>query len=229
MDSTGRIVVNADTIAALSDSDAPAPVIDPDAPVEAPVPSVADKDPLVASDPVPASELALKDNIAGDFLPEKVTLTKEDKNAFIEALLGNTRFTRPFSLYGGKITGVFRSRTAKEHDAIVVHLAKLIRTNEIRNDSQYYRHMRASVLAAQVQLFNGAECEELAAPLYEGDAGIPQGWIGQYERWLNRDDVTPGLCGPLFVELQKFERKYWALIAGADDANFFNPAESTSD
>lgn len=220
---TGNLVIDQDALNSLGpvDQGEPEPLVEKD--VEANVPKIADSDLFMQENTDNSSKLL---EMESSYLPEVVTITPADKASFVDAILADSRYMRPFSFYGDKVTGTFRSRTVEEHDAIAVYLSKLMIADEIKNDAEYYRHLRALSFTAQVAKFNGVEFNEMQKPLLANDDGTEPGWLNTYRRWLDRDNQTPGLTAPLFKALRKFERKYWTIIDSAGDANFFDPAES---
>lgn len=224
-ETTGQMVIDSSTLKSddtVADADDAAKNIDKD--VTANVPKAAESDVLMQAKPTTMDELVKPKD--AKFLSETVIITPDDKQAFIEALLENARFTRAFSLYGGKICGEFQNRTVREHDAIVAYLCGKIKDGVIKNDAEYFRYLRALVLTAQTKRYMEFECDGMQEPLYANEDGTPPAWEPAFKRWLDRDDLTPGLTGPMYAEIRKFEHKYWTLIACADDANFFAPVES---
>lgn len=204
-------------------------------------PDLAEKDPVIESarnaDAAPVqlqgeiadaerSRGALRDMIGNDV---EVTVTPEEKDAFVEALISGERFELPFSLYDGRVTGVFRARSQAETVAIIRHLNTLRRTGEIEDMLEYATVLRNIILAAQVKVLNGEEYEKMAEPLnrtVKGEEVTEPGWLGQAKMWADKQE---GLNAALYAELRKFEQKYWVMVDGADDQNFLNPEESTSE
>lgn len=219
---TGQMVIDSSTLATTANDAPTAPVVEKD--VVANVPKLAETDALMQ--PQAKDMGTLVKDPDSEFLKETVVITPLDKQAFVDALLDNSRFTRPFSLYGGKIYGEFQNRTTREHDAIVAYLCAKIRDGVIKNDSDYFRYLRSLILTAQTRRYMEFEYDGMKEPLYANEDGTPPAWEPTFLRWLAKDDLTPGLTGPLFSEIRKFEHKYWTLISCADDANFFVPAES---
>ena len=191
--------------------------------IQAPVPEEAFKDPLTQDSKSKTQGLVLPEE-SPTFLKETVKITPEDRNVFIDAVLTNSRFTLPFTLYGGRVRGLFRSRTLREHDAVVAMVRnRMLQTPDLP-ESEFYRYLRACVLAVQVQMLGSQEYPEPEEPLFRRDNN-PVPWETSIDNWLALGDRNPALVVPLFSALQDFERKYWALIASANDPNFFEPAD----
>ena len=173
------------------------------------------------------SRTALNDMIAES--GAEIELTEADKEAFIESLISGERHTQDFALYGGKIRGTFRARSQQETVGIIRHLNRLRRDGEIDDMLEYATILRNILLAAQVKSLNGDEYAELQEPLMrtiKGKDVEEPGWLEQAKHWAAKQE---GLNAALYSELRKFEQKYWAMVDGADDQNFLNPEESTSE
>lgn len=229
LETNKRLSIDSATISALGGSglQEEKPAEDPmTTTVDANVPKAAESDPLMEKTPEHQKNLAFSDQKEIEFLPDKVSVTPEDKSAFIDAVLQDGRYVRSFSLYGGKVTGTFRSRTSREHDAIIGFLTSRVQTGVITNDADYFHNLRALVFMAQVERLNGVEYACMAEPLFPKQPDSDPGWLEAYRFWLDREERNCALTGPLFEELRKFERKYWTMIACSGELNFFDPAES---
>lgn len=155
-----------------------------------------------------------------------VTVTAADRDAFLDALVTGDRYVQPFSLFNGRITGKLRCRSQAESYAVMQQLNRECREGGVTNALEYSTRLRDMLLAAQVQELNGTEYTELAAPLLQTvDSGkqIKPAWLAQVAYWEAKNE---GLIAALYVELKKFERKYWLMVDNADDQNFWNPGGS---
>lgn len=157
-----------------------------------------------------------------------VEIDDEDREAFISALVKDNRYVRSFSLFGGKVTGVFRSRTQEESLAILAYLNVLLRREEITQQIQYSTILRAALLACQVQELNDVGYEPLKEPLYfvkksKTEETAP-GWVDQLKMWMAKPEA---ITTAVYDEFQIFESKYWTMIRSAPESNFWSTAKST--
>lgn len=189
------------------------------------------KDPLVSPEKTepPQSTLAAKPLQARHTDAEGIDVetTEGERQIFLTACAEGRRFELPFSLFGGRVRGVFRSRTHAETRAINAELSKEIRDKKIMTDSDYVMRLRAVLLTAQVAVFQGAENPPLVAPLNRTLLPTGEqapGWLDYTQRWEDMDD---GMATALQEQLRTFELKYWTLIRHAGDQNFWLPATST--
>lgn len=194
--------------------------------------SAADAAPKLSPDPlaVAAGELITVDDWAG----KPVAITAEDREVFKHAVATMTRFTRRVSLFNGGMTVTFRTRTMAESDAIA-NWQRLLVTHAIVPQEAFQTHLRAGLLAAQVERLNGEALPPLAEPLLArpvpgakagGAQFIAPAWhAAAVARWANKLD--PGMLNEIMRELYEFERVYYALLEGARNQNFSPTAAST--
>lgn len=222
----------------LSSADLAAQAIAPAAPVER-VEGTATttlmpediKDPLVSPEKKepPQSTLAVKPLQARHTDAEGIDVetSEAERRIFLDACANGQRFELPFTLFGGRVRGVLRSRTHAETRAINAELSKEIRDKKIITDSDYMMRLRAVLLTAQVATFQGVDNPPLVAPLNRTLLPVGEqepGWLQYTQRWEDMDD---GLATALQEQLRLFELKYWTLIRHAGDQNFWLPATST--
>jgi hypothetical protein len=171
---------------------------------------------------------------AADTDDERVTtqplvITEAEREAFLDALVSGQRLVVSFSLFNDRITGKFRCRTQEESYAIIQQLSRECREKHIENALEYSTRLRNMLLTAQVAELNGEEYALLEEPLLQQVSGAEvtkPGWMKQVDVWGKKDE---GLISALYAKLQEFERKYWMMVDNADDQNFWNPEESTSE
>lgn len=198
--------------------------------VEAVVPDEAKKD--VFRDAAKTS--TLHQGLAPTYLPEKVDITEDDRDAFLRALVTGDRYERPFSLFGGKLTGVLRCRKIAESDGIIAWVSHCVNAKKTDARMDYLTLLRNALLAAQVKSLRGLINEdfpEMAEPygptrVADGDKGdriVDPGWAAMANSWGNRPEA---LVTALHNELQRFETRYWTMIVDAGNQNFWNPAAS---
>lgn len=156
-----------------------------------------------------------------------VTTTEEDRAAFVDALITGGRYCRPFSLFGGQLTGVLRCRSAEESEAIAGWMAAGIKEKRFEIAMDYSLELRNILLAAQVKQLGGTEFLELRTPLRRTQAGadmIQPGWSDQAKYWST---VPEAIMGAVYEEIRSFERKYWTMIENAANQDFWSPVRST--
>ena len=173
----------------------------------------------------------LHQGMTPSFLQEQVDITEEDREAFLRAIVTGGRYERPFTLFGGKLSGVFRCRKIEESDGIIAWLSHCVNNGKADARIEYLTLMRNAVLAAQVKSLRGLVSEdfpELQAPYGptrsdDGKSVKPPGWVAMAESWGSRPEA---LVTALHNELQLFEKRYWAMVMDAGNQNFWNPAAS---
>lgn len=151
-----------------------------------------------------------------------IVITAEEKLAFVDAVVGNTRFTKDYSLFGGRITFTLRSLTSEEVQALAAWIVKKGTSDPTAQMSGKYKKY---LLAAQVARFNGTDMEPLETPLFEtlakdGKTIIPPGWIGRCAYW---DEQSTGLVQAMVGCLADFDIRYSTLCSKAEDENFWAP------
>ena len=195
--------------------------------VETPVPDEAKND--VFTDSSVTSEL--HQGMMPSFLEETIDITDEDRDAFLQALITGGRYERTFSLFGGKLKGVFRCRNIGESDGIIAWLTHCVNSKKMDARIEYLTTMRNAILAAQVKSLRGMINEdfpELPGPYAptrseDGKTLIEPGWLSAANSWGERPEA---LVTALHNELQRFEKRYWAMVMDAGNQNFWNPAAS---
>lgn len=205
--------------------------------VKAQVPKIADEDNLlnagkgeIGSSLSSTADLADDDPTKPDslFLTEEVTLTEEERDQFLQALITGQRYEQSFTIYGGAIKGIFRGRATEESEAIAAWLNAGFRAGKYTSMLEYAIAVRNTMLAAQVKELGGTRFTEFKAPLYktvDGDKVTEPGWLAQADHWSTEPEPV---VAALYEALKLFERKYWTMVAHANDQNFWHPVESTS-
>lgn len=214
-------------------------------PVKAAVPKIADQDPLVnAADPAApklGAEAFAEDGAGakGDITPEdplsfgedEVELTEAERDAFLDAVMKGRRYEQRFSLFGGRVTGKLRSRSTEESEAVAAHLNNGVREGVFTTPLDYSVAVRNAMLAAQVAELNGTTYSILQQPLFRtrtGEAVAEPGWVSQAQMWSTDPKLPESVVAAVYEELRIFERKYWTMIAHANDQNFWQTAGSIS-
>ena len=169
--------------------------------------------------------------MAPTYFPDKVDISEADRDAFMQALVTGERYERPFSLFGGKLSGVMRCRKIAESDGIIAWVSHCVNTKKVDARIEYLTLMRNALLAAQVKSLRGLINEdfpEMAAPYAptrteDGKDVKEPGWLSAADSWGERPEA---LVTALHNELQRFEQRYWAMVMDANNQNFWNPAAS---
>lgn len=159
---------------------------------------------------------------------QKIIVTPEDKDAFVTALIAETRMELTIRRCGGRVLVVVRSRTVPESQAILAYMQRQIIAKKIETQADYTNHLRAAMLSAQIMRFNGKDYKPLQEPLMPvqdivNKTTIPAGWEGGLDHWLTMGEAAYSL---LWSCIEEFEDKYWRMIEDAKDQNFWNPAAS---
>jgi hypothetical protein len=162
---------------------------------------------------------------------EDIEITESDKAEFINCLIDNKRFTRQFVLFGGKITGVIRSRTSDESRALIYEAQRRAQIGEILSDSDYAAVFRRAAMRFQIQQINGTEYPEAKGPLLaqanfksfmlEDKKADAPAWYQEAEDAYS--NMQTGIEAAIFAEVMKFEYKYWTMVENSDNQDFWNP------
>lgn len=153
---------------------------------------------------------------------EEIKITSEDKTAFIDAVVSNTRFTKEYSLFGGRLKFTVRSLTSDEVNALAAWTAKIGTKDAAGLVAGKYRKY---LLAAHVSMLNGVEMPPLEEPLYEhvgsdGKTVEPPGWIRRCDYW---DKFGFGQFQAILGCVGEFDARYSILCSKAEDQNFWIP------
>ena len=152
----------------------------------------------------------------------KVTITPEDKVAFVDSIVRNERFTKEYSLLGGSLKLTVRSMTSDEVNAVAAWTARQGAEDPVGMMVGRYRKYLA---AAQVSKLNGVEMPPLDEPLFprvgkDGKTVDPPGWMNRFAYW---DGMVYGLFMLVMKCINDFELTYSELCRRAEDVNFWNP------
>ena len=180
-------------------------------------------EPLLKDNGATQSDLTHAERIG---FTEEIEITAEDKKVFLDAIVQGERFERPFSIFGGKLTGRIRSRLRIETRAIATLIRTRMDAGTVKSQAELEAVQRPAMLATQISELNGTTYPELPEPLLpamgaDGNMVAP-GWYTLLDKWMRRDD---SVVEALFKEIRKFEFKYWTMTDMADDQDFWLPAE----
>ena len=153
---------------------------------------------------------------------KSITITAAEKVAFIDAVVNNTRFTKDYSLFGGRVKLTLRSMTVDEVNALASWTAKRGTEDPAGLMSGRYRKYLA---AAQVAMYNGVEMPPLEQPLFstlesDGKTVKEPGWIKRGEYW---DGMGVGAFNLIMSCISDFDLRYATLCKEAENANFWDP------
>jgi hypothetical protein len=164
-------------------------------------------------------------------MDEEPEITDEDKENFMNCLVDGKPFIRKFSLFGGKLTGVFRSRSTAQSTAIISEVNRRMATEKNMAPMSYAATLRHATLAFQVAELNGVEYpyidEGLKASydLETSKVSAPTWWklVDKYA------SMQEGTEQAIYTSMLEFERVYWTLVKNAANQNFWNPGDSTTE
>lgn len=195
-----------------------APASAPDKPVE----KVFAGDNIAEKTIVPSDEVKTGSVLGLGFKQKELVITPEDKVTFLDSLVGNTRFEKRYSRFGGKINLTVRSITAEESQALA---AWAIKQGSANPSDQLSGRFRKYLLTAQVSMFNGVAMQPLEEPLFstlqdDGKTVSEPGWVRRSSFW----DKQPSAVVQAAIDcLSDFDRLYSTLCSKAEDENFWNP------
>ena len=156
----------------------------------------------------------------GDKKPMEISAS--DKIAFVDSVVGNTRFTKEYSMFGGRLKVTLRSLTSDEVNALAVWTAKQGTSDPAGLMAGKYRKY---LMAAYVASINGTQMPPLEEPLYETLG--PDGKTVNPPGWINRCDFYDGMGYAQFQailgRIGDFDATYTLLCKKAEDANFWGP------
>ena len=161
-----------------------------------------------------ASEAA---NIRKSFVIDPI-----EKASFIDAIVNNKRYTRDYSLFGGRIKFTVRSLTLDEVNALSAWIATKGTEDSAGLLAGRYRKY---LMAAQIERINGVEMPPLEQPLFatldkDGKTVNDPGWLNRSAYW---DGISFGQFNAMMECIRDFDMRYTVLCSKAEDANFWNP------
>jgi len=151
---------------------------------------------------------------------EYAAIPQADRDIFEQAVLHDGRFTKSYSLLGGKFKVSFQSRTVRESSAALQALRKYSDSLRLSNP-ETRTVMDAALLALQLTNLNGTEYPAITGQLVptvaeNGDKSDPE-WYGRLEKWLDASEARLSLVLGAYRE---FEQVYASLCEKAAIANF---------
>lgn len=173
---------------------------------------------------IPAKEVTPGDvlSLSSTSRNKPLAITSEDKIAFLDSIVANTRFTKQYSIFGGRIRFTTRSLTAEEVQALA---AWIIKAGSTDPSGQIAGKYRKYALAAQIARYNDVDMPPLHTPLFpeidkDGKTEKNPGWLEQGAYW---DNKPSGVLEAILACLKDFNDIYATLCTKAEDSNFWNP------
>lgn len=167
--------------------------------------------------------------INGDQYSEMdLMISPEEKSAFVDAMITGARYTHRFSLFGGRVSVLVRSRTAAETHAMYSYIRYTLAEKEGENVySRIEGDMAYIPLVAQIAEVNGTAYPEMKGPLTFEESGgkvVEPGWYEDFKAWKAKPE---GLTSALISCVQLFEYKYWTMTKEATNKNFWSSDTSS--
>lgn len=84
-------------------------------------------------------------------LPFNIEITTQDKQAFLAAILGLSRFEKRYDLLGGNLSVIFRSLSSQETGILQQQLGAMVRSGEVIGDGEYWANMHEFRLVMSIK------------------------------------------------------------------------------
>jgi len=222
----GQSIGSADAVAESSRSE-PTDEPDPTASVETEVPPEAKKareqDTKIGALSGPQVTAKFAEGLS---TPDTLEITPAHKEAFLDAMVGDTRFEQTFELFGGRVPVTLQSRTNHESTVLLEELGRQVRAGEIVSQVMYAYHFRIGVLRFQVKRLNGVEytlpsgnLSAVASLNEKGEKEITApGWVDEAHGYYGQ--MGDGLMAALYQSVMRFDTLYWTLVKGAHNQDF---------
>lgn len=165
----------------------------------------------------------IEDSVGSKDDDKKSTIVSpDDKVRFIDSIIQNTRFTKDYKIFGGKVSLSLRSLT---NDEVTAMSAWIINKGAYNTSNLLSGRYRKYLAAAQVEMLNGIKMPPLEEPLFstigpDGKTVTDPGWVNRVKYW---DNMTVGLFGAIMKCIENFDALYSLLCAKAEDSNFWDP------
>lgn len=161
-----------------------------------------------------------EDGVSGG--AQTFTITPDEKVRFIDAVATNSRYTRDYSLFGGRLSVTVRSLTVEEVNALATWTARVGSDDAAGLVAGRYRKYLA---AAQCAMVNGVEIPPLEEPLYarisrDGKTIDEPGWLARGKYF---EEMGSGQFQAILNCIKDFDARYSYLCKKAEDSNFWIP------
>jgi len=184
--------------------------------------SDSDKDDIFSSENLPKDSVVRHEPDEGGEKVDDVEVSSVDKASFIDSVANNSRFTKDYSMFGGKLTFTLRSLTIDEVNALAVWSVRQGTKDPAGLVAGKYRK---HLLAAHLAMIDGVENPPLKEPLFErigqdGKSVEEPGWLNQS---AFSDSMSYGKFQAILNCIGKFDKLYSTLCSKAEDSNFWVP------
>jgi hypothetical protein len=166
----------------------------------------------------------------------KVEVTYEEKTKWLRHILGEAKFTKDYSMFGGRIRVRFRSRSMAENDAIFNQLTEDIRNEKIPEapafaSPAYVTTMYRYMLAVSLEKLEKRSPDGKAPSIqvYPDMTNLPLAKDGDTRSAVTRmhDDTIVGMdegfVAALMATHRRFENLVSELIRHGEDPDFWGP------
>lgn len=156
-----------------------------------------------------------------------ITITPSDKEEFLDALVYDRRYIREFNTLNSKAKGKFRNNNVWEYNWVVKNLQGLHDSGQIAAPDTFQAQLEALSLATHVAEYNGKEFSDVTITTEDGEVKVDETELmKRYHFWLSLQAKGYVIARAIWVELQKFDRKYHAMVGQAANENFWVAEES---
>jgi len=155
----------------------------------------------------------------------------EDKAAWLDCVLGGNRFTKRYSLFGGKVEITYRERILTETEAILQQLTSEVSEGALPAiaayvNPRYNLRMNKLMLAASIKKVvfkpDSPETRVITFPTLTTTGGV-----AKLLDLLAEVAANEGLYSCLLARYQHFEAVCAMLVNWSNDPNFQSEAENT--
>jgi len=180
-----------------------------------------------------SEEMARAAVAMGVELPETIEVTEAEKEIFLDSIVSGGRFRLPFSVFGGRVTGVMQSRLNAETRAMLSEIHRAWAAKELDSMIDYTSRFRYACFRFQIAEIYDAELAVPEAPLKAVLSVADGKTVTTPPKWVEESEVMfgsypDGVITALYKELVIFEKKYWTMVNNSADQNFWHPGGSSS-
>ncbi len=153
-----------------------------------------------------------------------------DKEQFVAAILGGTRFTKLISVMGGRLQITYRSLTSQETDLVFKQLGIDLRQEKLLDDAQYFMQLQVYRLAMSVERIENGDNDILAEipPIFEIEYDPPgpgepeETRLVKLVEWFNKDAAPQESMRRIIAQHHRqFQRLVEALEAMTSEPDFW--------
>ena len=164
-------------------------------------------------------------------MPFDATPTKRDKEVYLAAMLGVTRFVKKVPLFGGHAAVTFRSLTTQEANMVNRQLGYDLRAGRIHEDGEFWGDLMAYRLALSLQQFVTDKHVAIDVPAigdipYTANPDEDETPLVPMLKYINEEVLnTESLRRIVGIEHRQFQRLVEALEAASSDPDFWQGIE----